>query len=85
MDKGADEKILDFISEAEKREARKDNFNGSLIKISDRYYEFEEKSFFDEKLKIYIPNNFENMPLEERKLNVSLDTIYGRSHWIYNI
>lgn len=67
MDKRADEKILDFLNEVEKREARKDICNGP-IKINERYYEFEETNFFDGKLKIYIPKDFEDMPLEARKL-----------------
>jgi hypothetical protein len=62
-----DEKILDILNEIEKSEARKDISKGA-IKIGDRYYEFEEQEFFDEKLKIYIPNNFEDMPIEARKL-----------------
>lgn len=66
MDKRVDEKILDFINAAEAKEARKEIENGP-IKIGERYYEFEEKSFFEEKLKIYIPNDFEDMPLEARK------------------
>jgi len=67
MDTRVDEKILDFINEAEKRKARKDICNGP-IKIGERYYEFEESEFFDEKLKIYIPKDFEDMPLDARKL-----------------
>ncbi|BCZ45487.1 hypothetical protein psyc5s11_15540 [Clostridium gelidum] len=66
MEKRADEKILDFINEAEKREARKDICSGP-VKIGERYYEFEEKDFFEEKLKIYIPKDFEDMPIEARK------------------
>lgn len=67
MEKRVDEKILDFINAAEKAEARKDIKNGK-IKIGSRYYEFEEKEFFNEKLKIYIPKDFEDMPMEARKL-----------------
>lgn len=67
MEKMVDEKILDFINEVEKKEAQKDICNGP-IKIGERYYEFEEKDFFDEKLKIYIPKDFEDMPLAARKL-----------------
>ena len=66
MNKRVDEKILDFINEAEKREAKKDICSGP-VKIGERYYEFEEKEFFEEKLKIYIPKDFEDMPLEARK------------------
>ena len=67
LDKRVDEKILDFINEAEKRDAKKD-ICSSPVKIGNRYYEFEEKEFFNEKLKIYIPKDFEDMPIESKKL-----------------
>ncbi|OOM11689.1 hypothetical protein [Clostridium saccharobutylicum] len=66
MAERVDEKILDFINEAEKREAKKDICKGP-VKIGERYYEFEEKDFFDEKLKIWIPNDFEEMSEAARK------------------
>ena len=66
MEKRVDDKILDFINAAEKREARKDICSGP-VKIGNRYYEFEETEFFEEKLKMYIPNDFEDMPMETRK------------------
>jgi len=66
LEKRADEKILDFINASEEKEARKDIHNGS-IKINNKYYEFEEKEFLDEKLKMYIPKDFLDMPLEVRK------------------
>ncbi|AJG99818.1 hypothetical protein LF65_03255 [Clostridium beijerinckii] len=67
MGKMADEKILDLINAVEKREAQKDITNGP-IKIGDRYYEFEEKDFFYEKLKMYIPKDYKDMPEAARKL-----------------
>jgi hypothetical protein len=67
MAERVDEKILDFINSAEKAEARRDIKNGP-IKIVDRYYEFEEKDFFDEKLKLFIPKDFEEMSEAARKL-----------------
>ena len=67
MEKRVDEKILDFINEAEKREAKKDICSGP-VKIGERYYEFEETEFFDEKLKMYIPKDFEEMSQAARKL-----------------
>lgn len=66
MEKRVDEKILDFINEAEKREAKKDICSGP-VKIGNRYYEFEETEFFEEKLKMYIPKDFEDMPMDARK------------------
>lgn len=67
MSERVDEKILDFINEVEKREVKKDICNGP-VKIGKRYYEFEERNFFDEKLRMYIPNDFEDMPEAARKL-----------------
>lgn len=66
MDQRIDEKILDFINAAEKKELRKDIVAGP-VKIGKRYYEFYESEFFDGKVKIYIPKDFEDMPLETRK------------------
>lgn len=66
MAERADEKILDFLNKVEKKEARKD-ICSDPVKIGNRYYEFVETEFFDEKLKIYIPKDFEDMPLKARK------------------
>lgn len=68
MAERVDEKILYFLNEMEKREEIKNICDGDPIKIGKRYYEFEEKCFFEDKLKIYIPKDFEEMPLEVRKL-----------------
>lgn len=67
MDKNIDEKILDIINAAEKEELKKDITDGE-IKIGDKFYEFEEKKFFDEKFMIYIPKDFDDMSLKNRKL-----------------
>lgn len=67
MEKKTDEKILDFINAREAAEKRKDICNGE-VKIAGIYYEFEKRDFFDEKLKIYMPNNFEDMSMNDRKL-----------------
>ena len=66
MEKRVDEKILDFINATEEKEARKDICSGP-VKIRDRYYEFEETEFFDEKLKMYIPKDFQDMSIPARK------------------
>lgn len=66
MGERIDEKILDFLNEVEKKEAKKDICSGP-VKIGERYYEFEETKFFEEKLKMYISKDFEDMPLEARK------------------
>ena len=67
LSKDVDEKILDFINEAEKREMKRDITSGP-VKIGSRFYEFEEKEFFEDKLKIYIPKDFNDMSLNDRKL-----------------
>ena len=67
MNNNIDEKILDFINDQEAAEKRRDICNGE-IKIAGIYYEFEQKEFFDEKFKIYMPNNFDDMPEKDRKL-----------------
>lgn len=66
MEKRADEKILDYINEMEAKEARKDIKSGP-VKIGNRYYEFEETDFLDEKIKMYIPKDFEDMSEAARK------------------
>ncbi|MBN1046983.1 hypothetical protein DVW08_16745 [Clostridium botulinum] len=67
MDQRVDEKILDFINAAEEKELRKDITSG-LVKINNKFYEFEETEFFDGNFKMYIPNTFEDMSMEARKL-----------------
>ncbi|MDI9208233.1 hypothetical protein MT361_06660 [Clostridium butyricum] len=66
MDKKVDEKIIEFINEAKKREERDDITAGS-IKIGKRYYEFENMEFFNNELKIFIPKDFVDMSMEDRK------------------
>ncbi|NEW09793.1 hypothetical protein GK047_28135 [Paenibacillus sp. SYP-B3998] len=63
----ADEKILAFINEAEKSQEPKDICAGP-VRVGQRYYEFEEQAFFDEKLKVYMPKDFDDMPEQQRKL-----------------
>lgn len=67
MEERLDEKILDYINAAEKKEEQKDICNGQ-IKIGKKFYEFEETEFFDGKINMYIPNTFEDMSLEAKKL-----------------
>lgn len=56
----ADEKIIEFINQAEKMNEIKNICEGE-VKIGNRYYTFEQNGFFNEKLKMYIPNDFEDM------------------------
>ncbi|AQS08743.1 hypothetical protein CLOBY_08530 [Clostridium saccharobutylicum] len=66
MDKKIDEKILEYLNQEENIKARKDICNGP-VKIRDIFYEFIEMEFFDKKLKMYIPKDFEDMLIEARK------------------
>jgi len=62
-----DEKILDFINKAEKEIEVKSICDGP-VKIGDKYYEFEEREFFDGNLKVHIPNTFEEMAQNLKEL-----------------
>ena len=67
MSKNVDEKILDFLNEAEKKKQRKDITSGT-VKIGNRYYEFEQMKFYEERVLLYIPKDFNDMPIEARKI-----------------
>ena len=56
----ADEKILDFLNGAEK-ELIQQNICDGPVKVGKKSYEFKENLFFDEKLSIYIPEEFVDM------------------------
>lgn len=62
-----DEKIIDFINAAEKAKEQKNICDGP-VKIGNRYYEFAEQTFMDEKLSLYIPKDFEDMPQNQREI-----------------
>ena len=70
MEKRIDEKILDYINAVEEKEDRQDIYNGP-VKINERYYGFEEIDFFDERVKMYIPKDFQDMPLEASNGKIS--------------
>lgn len=67
MGENIDEKILDFLNEAEKKKRRKDITLGP-VKIGKRYYEFEQVGFYEESVLVYIPKDFNDMSIEARKL-----------------
>lgn len=67
MGENIDEKILDFLNEAEKKKRRKDITLGP-VKIGNRYYEFEQMKFYEEKVLLYVPKDFNDMPMETRKI-----------------
>ncbi len=56
-----DEKILDFINQAEK-ELIEQNICEGPVKVGKKEYEFKENSFYDGKLSMYIPDEFIDMP-----------------------
>lgn len=62
-----DEKILDFINKAEK-ESETRNICEGPVKIGERYYEFAEREFYDDKVKLYIPKDFEEMAEAHKEL-----------------
>jgi len=62
-----DEQIRYIINQAEEEAPKDQNIYQGVI-INDRPYEFQEKGFFDENLKIHIPTSFVDMPAELVKL-----------------
>lgn len=56
-----DEKILDFINQAQK-ELIEQNICEGPVKVGKKGYEFKESLFYDGKLSVYIPNEFIDMP-----------------------
>lgn len=64
MTEYADEQIRYVINqvEAEERYNSQNIYEG--ITIQEKQYEFQEMGFFDDKLKMQIPTNFVDMPLE---------------------
>lgn len=66
MDKNVDEQILEIMN-IQKQEENVDLLSNS-IKIGDRYYLFEEKCFFDEKIKLIMPKDFKHMSEKNRKI-----------------
>ncbi|WP_294352250.1 hypothetical protein [uncultured Clostridium sp.] len=66
MQERTDEKILDYLKDVEERNNRKSIKDG-LTKIIGSYYKFEARGFIDGKLKMYIPNIFEEMSEEAKR------------------
>lgn len=62
-----DEKILEILNEKEKENAPRDIYKDQ-IRIDNRYYEFEETYFLEEKLSMYIPKDFIDMPEEAKNM-----------------
>ncbi|GAB6088109.1 hypothetical protein [Alkaliphilus crotonatoxidans] len=62
-----DEKIIGFIQAAEKAKENRDITAGP-IKIGQRMYQFIERDFFQEKLFLYLPEDFEEMDKAQREI-----------------
>lgn len=63
-----DEKVRYIINQVQEEQAWKGQSIYESVNINGRYYEFEGRSFFEERLKIQIPTSFVTMPLELVKL-----------------
>lgn len=62
-----DEKIIEFINQSELMNEINDIYD-EKVKIGNRYYEFEDCVFFDEKIKVRIPKDFEDMDQKSREI-----------------
>ncbi|WP_019535825.1 hypothetical protein [Paenibacillus ginsengihumi] len=62
-----DEKITRFIIEAEQAMTPRSISEGP-VKIGKRYYDFQVHSFYENKLTVYLPVDFEEMPKEARAI-----------------
>ncbi|RRJ64470.1 hypothetical protein EHV15_17230 [Paenibacillus oralis] len=62
-----DEKIARIINEAEQSMAPRSILAGP-VKIGDRYYEFTPQTFFEDKLSVYFPRDFVDLPEHLRKV-----------------
>lgn len=58
-----DEKIIEMIK-TEKKLKEKKSIEDKKVRIGDKLYEFEEKSFYEERLYMTIPKDFEEMTEE---------------------
>lgn len=59
-----DEQIRYIINQAEEQEQINSQNIYEGVTIDDKYYEFHEVGFFDDKMKLYIPTSFFDMPAE---------------------
>ena len=64
----ADEKILKIINEMKDKSSEPPNITDGPIKIGDYYYEFEEATFFNQRLFIQLPNHFKDMEEKHKKM-----------------
>lgn len=62
-----DEKITQILNEAEQSMVSRSITDGP-VKIGNRYYEFTLQSFYEDKISLYLPADFEEMPKEIRSI-----------------
>jgi hypothetical protein len=67
-DRYLDERIRSAINQAEEQEKTNSQSIYEGITVKDRYYEFQEMSFFEDQLKIHLPTAFFDMPTELAKV-----------------
>jgi hypothetical protein len=60
-----DEKIQAFLNEAEKASVPHDIGTGP-VRVGNRFYEFEQQGFWEDKVRLYIPIDFADMPEQQR-------------------
>ncbi|WP_425448051.1 hypothetical protein [Dethiothermospora halolimnae] len=64
MDYG-DKKILEFKKKAKEAKELEDmDITKKPVRIKDRYYQFKETSFLEDRVRMYIPEDFEDMKKE---------------------
>ncbi|MCX7749292.1 MAG: hypothetical protein N2645_20730 [Clostridia bacterium] len=60
-----DEKVLEIINNTEHQQQ---NICEGQVKIGNRYYEFQERAFYDNRVRLFIPKDFKDMPQHQREL-----------------
>ncbi|OAB45497.1 hypothetical protein [Paenibacillus glacialis] len=64
----ADEKILKILNEMKDKTREPLSITDGPIKIGDQYYEFEEASFFNQRLFVQLPKDFIDMEEKHKKI-----------------
>ncbi|WP_127533678.1 hypothetical protein [Paenibacillus kobensis] len=65
--KYSDESIVEILNEAEKLQSI-EHLGEKPIRIGGRYYEFVRKAFLDDKVLLWLPDDFEDMSEQARKV-----------------
>ncbi|MFF2484383.1 hypothetical protein [Paenibacillus sp. NPDC058071] len=84
----ADEKIAALLNESEKAERPNDIVAGP-VQVGNQYYEFEEKAFYNDRVKIYMPKGFEDLSEAYKKIKYPSserpEIIKSDEHGVINI